>query len=179
MHLPKLGVLLIGTNDLSNADCTQTEDALLAAVPSILTRMNGVLGAISNAPHIAIVGILPRSAAFWVPEQQWIWPNRYTNAIKYINEGYAVRASPKPALAPALSPVACHNAPPLVELKLQRLPASGHNSTFRQIQWSWSCSRLTAMHTTEYFWRCFAKVRAIQQVECYVAANNHIPFVPR
>ena len=113
MHLPKLAVLLIGTNDLGNADCTQTEDALLAAVPGILTRMNGVLGAISNAPHIAIVGILPRSAAFWEPEQQWLWPNRYTNAINYINQGYAVRASPKSCTC-SLSPVACHNAPPLV-----------------------------------------------------------------
>ena len=66
----------------------------MAAAPGILTRVSGVLGAISNAPHVAIVGILPRSAAFWVP-RQWVWPSRYTTAIKYINQGCAVRASQK------------------------------------------------------------------------------------
>ena len=121
VHLPKLAVLLIGTNDLSNADCTQTEDALLAAVPGVLTRMNGVLGAISNAPHIAIVGLLPRGAAFWEREQQWVYPNRYTNAVQYVNQGFAVR--PAPSLPwpsphscdrsvtrrlPSLSPPPCH-----------------------------------------------------------------------
>ncbi|KAK9834843.1 hypothetical protein WJX81_003076 [Elliptochloris bilobata] len=94
VHLPKLAVLMIGTNDLSDADCLETEDALLGAVPGILARMNGVLVAISNAPHIAIVGILPRGAAFWKSEQKWPWPNRYTNAIGYVNQGFAVRVAP-------------------------------------------------------------------------------------
>ena len=119
MHLPKLTVLLIGTNDLSNADCMQTEDALLAAVPGILTRMNGVLGAISNAPHIAIVGLLPRGAAFWEREQQWVYPNRYTNAVQNVNQGYAVR--PAPLLRPYL--YLCHRRlPSLFRLQLRSAP---------------------------------------------------------
>ena len=107
MHVPQLAVVLIGTNDLGNADCRDSETDLLLAVPGMLNRINGVLAAMSDAPHVAIVGILPRGATFWKPEQTWAWPNRYTQAIKYANEGYAVRVCPHTAADGAVWPAAC------------------------------------------------------------------------
>ena len=73
--------------------CKSSETDLLRAVPGIVDRMKGILAEMITAPHIAIVGILPRGATFWAPDQTWAWPNRYTQAIEYVNLGYAVRHS--------------------------------------------------------------------------------------
>ena len=92
VHQPQVVVLLIGTNDVPDFDCG-TEDALLEAVPQILSVMKGLLGAVGAARHIILVGILPRDTSFWVPEEQWVYPNRYTSAIHHINQGFAVRSA--------------------------------------------------------------------------------------
>ena len=90
LHLPQVVVLLIGTNDVPAFDCG-TEDALLEAVPQILLVVSGLLGAVGAARHVILVGLLPRDTSFWVPEEQWVYPNRYTAAIHQINQGFAVR----------------------------------------------------------------------------------------
>ena len=118
MHVPQLAVVLIGTNDLGNADCTETEADLLRAVPGIVDRMDGILAALSTAPHVAIVGILPRGATFWVAEQTWAWPNRYTQAIKYVNLGYTVRHCPPASML--VSSLLCW--PPLRTMAAQPSP---------------------------------------------------------
>ena len=52
----------------------------------------------SNSPKtkIVLVGVLPRGAQYWLEDQAWIWPNRYTAAIAAVNEGYNVRRHPFP-----------------------------------------------------------------------------------
>lgn len=47
----------------------------------------------TNSPNtrIVLLGLLPRGAQYWDPEQAYIWPNRYQAAIAAVNEGYYVR----------------------------------------------------------------------------------------
>lgn len=50
----------------------------------------------SNSPKtkIVLVGVLPRGAQYWLEDQAWLWPNRYTAAIAAVNAGYYVRRHP-------------------------------------------------------------------------------------
>ena len=50
----------------------------------------------SNSPKtkIVLVGVLPRGAQYWLQDQAWIWPNRYTAAIAAVNDGFYVRRHP-------------------------------------------------------------------------------------
>ncbi|CAL5224204.1 g6847 [Coccomyxa viridis] len=97
---PKVFTMLIGTNDLTAADCNMNETELLATVPGIQYRVMEIVKLLRQAApeaHIVIQGLLPRGAAFVGPKE-WKWPNRYTKPLEAVNSAFESLALLNPLL---------------------------------------------------------------------------------
>ncbi|CAL5218579.1 g273 [Coccomyxa viridis] len=90
-QMPKVAVVLIGTNDLfAEADCiADNETALETSVNSIFKRFQQMLHVMQDGmpeTQIIILGLYPRGADFG--DNRFQWPNHFTYPIELLNALY-------------------------------------------------------------------------------------------
>eukprot|EP00884_Botryococcus_braunii_P016636 jgi/Botrbrau1/3656/Bobra.0204s0046.1 len=97
VNMPTVAVVLIGTNDLTAADCDKIPQPLLPAAHGAAARVQRVLSLLRSMPgtHVVLQAVLPRGSSF-EGDERYMWPNRFTKPIQIINDHFQALASGDP-----------------------------------------------------------------------------------